>query len=69
MKIKTVKYKDGEARFIIEEHPKQTFCIKLNKQKSKEEIKEELKNMIPEPDISEDLFDTLKLKELEGTDL
>ena len=69
MKIIKVNYINGEARFVLEEFPKKTFCIKLTNQNTIKEVTDKLKTMIPQPDISEDLFDSLNLKSLEGSEL
>ncbi len=69
MKIKLVNYIDGEARFVMEEMPTKSFCIKLEGTTTIEQVTDELKAMLPKEDTTEQTFNTLKLKELEGTDI
>jgi len=66
MKIIKVNYIDGEVRFLVEGYEGKTFCIKLEKQISKEEVLEELKLMLPEKINPEDKYNDLDIAKLEG---
>lgn len=70
MKITKVNYMEEEARFCIEEFPKQTFCIALEGKTTTKEVTDELKAMIPtKVDHTEEIYNNLNLKNLEGTDI
>lgn len=69
MKIIKVNYMEGEARFVIEGRPNDTYCIKLKDQTTTKEVTDKLKTMVPEDDIAEQLYNNLNLKDLEGTEI
>ena len=69
MKIKEVKYIEGNAVIEIEEYPKHKFCVELKNKNTKQEVVDALKNIIPEKDESEKIFNQLNLKSLEGTEI
>ena len=69
MKIKLVNYIDGEARFVMEELPTKSFCIKLKSTTTIGQVTDELKAMLPKEDTTEQTFNDLDLKSLEGTDI
>lgn len=68
MKIKIIKYQDGEARVVLEGDTT-TYCIKLDTINSKQELIDAILLELPQPDILEDKFNSLKLSELEGTNI
>ncbi len=84
MKIKTVNYMNGEARFVLENDPSisheikdgkpqvnqgtKTYCIDLKQFKTKEEVLTELRSRLP-ANTTEALYNSLELKKLEGTDI
>ncbi len=69
MKIKIIKYMDGEARVVLEEDPTTTICIKLSEISSIQDFKDKLKTKLPVLDTTEEKFNSLLLKSLEGTDI
>ena len=69
MKILKVNYVSGEALFVIEEFPDMTFCVSMEGKTTKQEVIDKLKTMVPEPYTTEETYNNLKLKDLEGTDI
>lgn len=71
MKITKVNYMPGEARILVDEFPKITFCIKLKKNTTKQDVWDELYDEIDKikiVDDSEQVFNDLDLKSMEGTE-
>ena len=73
MKIKVVNFMDGEVRFVVDDFPKSTFCIKLTGNPARSEITAELKTRvqarIDRKKNPKKIYDDLNLKGLEGTDI
>ncbi len=72
MKILKTNYTDfngGEVMFIVEGFPKLTFCVKLEGKTTKKQVTDALEAMLPTEDTEEALFNSLKIKKLEGTDI
>ena len=68
MKILKVNYVCGEALIRVAGFD-MTFCVALEGITTKKQVKDRLTAMIPKPDNTEDTFNNLNLKDLEGTDI
>jgi len=69
MKITKVNYKDGFAWFVVDNDTTKTYGIKMKGKKLRIEITTELKKKVTPNDEDKIIFDNLKVKELEGTDI
>lgn len=71
MKITKVNFVEGEARILMGGFATTTFCIPLKDKTTKQEVIDELTAMIKkkQPDTTEQTFNDLDLKSLEGTDI
>ena len=69
MKIIKVNYIEGEVRIVVEGHEDKSFCIKLKDQTTLKEITDQLKTMLPTVNPAEALYNSLKIKSLEGGDI
>lgn len=85
MKIKTVKYMPGEARFVLENDVSlsyglvggvpmiregtRTYCVKLEGMTTRDDVTTALKAMIKAKHNSKERYDTLNLESLKGTDI
>jgi len=69
MKILKVNYVNGLALFVVDRFTNKTFTIDLTEWTTEQQIRDALIALIPEPDVTRQLFEDLGLKTWEGTDL